>query len=155
MLNELGHDLFEEVCPGEPSPPPEEPGDSGRSPAGAAPLAPADTPVGDVLLAFLLSGATRRTSFCRHSCERLASDCTASRNSSGTPGPATLELLERRARSALLPLPLASGLPPLSGRMGERIGDESREAFCEDAGDVLSELEVEPERDVLRPEGSE
>lgn len=151
MLNELGHDLFEEVCPGEPSPPPEEPGDSGRSPAGAAPLAPADTPVGDVLLAFLLSGATRRTSFCRHSCERLASDCTASRNSSGTPGPATLELLERRARSALLPLPLASGLPPLSGRMGERIGDESRE----DAGDVLSELEVEPERDVLRPEGSE
>ena len=54
-----------------------------------------------------------------------------------------------------MPLPLASGLPPLSGRMGERIGDESREAFCEDAGDVLSELEVEPERDVLRPEGLE
>ena len=33
----------------------------------------------------LLSGATRRTSFWRHSCERLASLCTASRNSSGTP----------------------------------------------------------------------
>ena len=30
-------------------------------------------------------GATRRTSFWRHSCERLASLCTASRNSSGTP----------------------------------------------------------------------
>jgi len=33
----------------------------------------------------LLSGATRRTSFWRHSCERLASLCTASRNASGTP----------------------------------------------------------------------
>ena len=31
-------------------------------------------------------GTTRRTSFWRHSCERLASLCTASRNSSGTPG---------------------------------------------------------------------
>ena len=65
-LNELGH------------PPPAAPtGGGGRSLVLEAPPALARLS--------LLSGATRRTSFWRHSCERLASLCTASRNSSGTP----------------------------------------------------------------------
>lgn len=159
MLNELGHDLLG------PAPPPAD----GSSPTGSAPAesgrgAPAPAPLvlgagaaaspaelaGDEGGPLLFEGgATSRTSFCRHSCDRLASACAASRKSSGTPGPAMPWLLMRRL--SLLP-DLGLGLPPFSpplSRIGERIGDESRDVSREDVGDESHDVAVEPEREVV------
>lgn len=161
MLKELGHELpWPKPPPCIASPKGSAPADSGRA-ASSALLAPAaeGDPLPSLLLLKELSlplegECTSRTSFCRHSCERLASACAASRKSSGTPGP---WLLMRRWRSQCLAADLGTGLAPLSPPpsaggersecwAGDELRDGSHDALGDDEGD---DVDPQEKRDVL------
>jgi len=90
----------------------------------------------------VLLPARIRTSFCRHSLERLASACIALRKSSGTCGPSSVEL-RRFALWERLSLEGRCRLWVLESRSASRFGETSREP----AGEALQEEGMELERE--------